>query len=96
MSDKKDFYTAIGRLVRAAREQAGLTQDGLACGIGLTRPSITNIEKGRQKLLLHTFYDLAATLGIAPAALLPKSRKPAAERVFEHPAKLPKQRRRSG
>jgi len=33
---------------------------------------VTNIEKGRQKLLLHTFCDLAAAVGVAPSALLPE------------------------
>ena len=48
-----------------------VTQEGLAKLVGLTRTSLTNIEKGRQKILLHTFADLAAALRVAPAELLP-------------------------
>ncbi len=54
-----------------ARERAGLTQDALAARVSLSRTSVTNIEKGRQKVLLHTFWGLADALGVAPAVLLP-------------------------
>ena len=59
MNDTIAFYKAVGQLVRAARDKAGLTQNALASRLGLTRTSVTNIEKGRQKVLLHTFCDLA-------------------------------------
>lgn len=39
--------------------------------VSMTRTSVTNIEKGRQKLLLHTFADIARVLGVAPETLLP-------------------------
>jgi DNA-binding MarR family transcriptional regulator len=32
----------------------------------LSRTSVTNIEKGRQKVLLHTLCGLAAALGVVP------------------------------
>jgi transcriptional regulator with XRE-family HTH domain len=64
------FYTEFGRRIRAARERAGLTQDALAARVSLSRTSVTNIERGRQKVLLHTFCDLAAALGVAPEAFL--------------------------
>jgi transcriptional regulator with XRE-family HTH domain len=66
-----DFYKKVGNSIRKARDKAGLTQDALALRVGLTRTSITNIEKGRQKLLLHTFCNLANALGIPPIELLP-------------------------
>lgn len=71
MERGEELYSALGQLVRAARRQAGLTQDALAMRVGLTRASINNIEHGRQKILVHTLFDLAGALGIAPAALLP-------------------------
>lgn len=51
-----------------------MTQEGLASLVSLTRTSITNIEKGRQKILLHTIVDIASTLRVAPADLLPESK----------------------
>ena len=70
-SDQNAFYAEVGRRVRQAREYAGLTQDALAARVSLSRTSVTNIEKGRQKVLLHTLCGLATALGVAPACLLP-------------------------
>jgi transcriptional regulator with XRE-family HTH domain len=76
MSNATDFYSAVGQLIRRARDDAHLTQDALASRVGMTRTSVTNIEKGRQKLLLHTFFDFAFALGVAPDALLPAASAP--------------------
>jgi DNA-binding XRE family transcriptional regulator len=58
------FYAAFGKAVHDAREGLGMTQLSLATSVGLTRTSITNIEKGRQKLLLHTAVQLATAVGL--------------------------------
>jgi transcriptional regulator with XRE-family HTH domain len=73
LSDQALFYAEVGRRVRQARERVGLTQEDLAARVSLSRTSVTNIEKGRQKLLLHTLYGLAAALQVSPVALLPGS-----------------------
>ena len=67
----KAFYTEVGRRIRDARKKIGLTQEALASLASLTRTSITNIEKGRQRLLLHTLADLAWALHVDPAQLVP-------------------------
>jgi transcriptional regulator with XRE-family HTH domain len=72
----------VGEIIRAKRKERGLSQEGLAKAIGLKRPSMSNIEKGRQNLLLHTFCDIVETLGSDANALLPHPVNPA-------PAKLP-------
>jgi transcriptional regulator with XRE-family HTH domain len=64
------FYARLGQRIRLARLHRGMTQDALADAIRLTRTSITNIEGGRQKLLLHTFVSLAEALGCHPAELV--------------------------
>lgn len=69
LSDQVGFYAEVVRRVRLARECAGLTQDALGARVSLSRTSVTN--KGRQKVLLHTFCNLADALGVAPAVLLP-------------------------
>jgi transcriptional regulator with XRE-family HTH domain len=71
MNGQDVFYAEVGQRIRHARDRRGLTQEGLASLVALTRTSITNIEKGRQKLLLHTLVDLATALQVAPADLLP-------------------------
>jgi transcriptional regulator with XRE-family HTH domain len=66
----------------SGRDQRGLSQEGLAKAVGLKRPSISNIEKGRQNILLHTFCDIVETLNTNPNALLP-------ERLIAEPDKMP-------
>lgn len=73
MSEAKTFYAELGSRIRTVREKSGLTQEALSSLVSLTRTSITNIEKGRQKLLVHTLVDIAAALNVAPEALLPQS-----------------------
>lgn len=73
MDNTKAFYEEVGRRVRDARKRRKppLTQEELAERVSLTRTSITNLEKGRQKFLLHTLVDIAAALQVQPASLLP-------------------------
>ena len=66
-----DIYKPLGQLVRAFRTRAGLSQQELADKIGLTRTSVTNIEKGRQRIPLHLLFALADALKVAPRQLLP-------------------------
>jgi transcriptional regulator with XRE-family HTH domain len=66
-----DLYKAIGERVRIARSRIGLTQEALGELIGLGRTSITNIERGRQRMSIHALYALAQALRLKPAALLP-------------------------
>jgi transcriptional regulator with XRE-family HTH domain len=75
MKDPQPFYKEVGRRIREARlqRQPRLTQQGLADLVSLTRTSITNVEKGRQKFLLHTLADIAKALDVDPASLLPES-----------------------
>lgn len=65
------MYQELGRRARSARRKAGLTQQEVADRIGLSRTSVTNIERGNQQILLHMLYRLAAALGTDPLALLP-------------------------
>lgn len=69
------LYSEIGELVRAYRERINLTQEALARMVGLTRTSITNIERGRQQVLVHLLFLIADALGITPDALLPQKGK---------------------
>lgn len=66
-----EVYAHVGREIAKCRADAGLSQAALATAIGLTRTSISNIEKGRQKMLVHTLLDIAAALSVPVASLLP-------------------------
>jgi len=48
-----------------------MSQEAFAKAVGLSRTSITNIERGRQPISLHTLYFMADILGVEPADLLP-------------------------
>lgn len=84
MDNQDAFYADVGRRVREARDERGLTQEALATLVSLTRTSITNIEKGRQKLLAHTLMDLAAALKVAPATLLPENHSTSSDKKLDH------------
>jgi transcriptional regulator with XRE-family HTH domain len=73
LDDHRAFYEEVGRRIREARlkRKPKLTQQGLAKQVSLTRTSITNVEKGRQKILLHTLADIASALLVDPISLLP-------------------------
>ena len=66
-----ELYSEVGKRIREAREKRGLTQADLASAIALTRSSITNIEQGRQRLLLHTLCEVAVALHEEPHNLVP-------------------------
>src|SRR6266705_74775 len=82
MMDHDTFYKPLGEQIRHKRQECGLSQESLAKAVGLKRPSMSNIEKGRQNLLLHTFCDIAETLNSTATALLP-------ERPSPEPVQLP-------
>lgn len=72
----QQFYKEVGQRVREARKRANnMTQKALAMTVGLTRTSLVNIEKGRQKMLLHTFTDIATAIGANVSDLLPRNEK---------------------
>jgi len=67
-----ELYQAIGRKIRAQREAKRMSQGELAKLVGLSRASVTNIELGRQSLLLDQLYCFAAALETPPSDFLPK------------------------
>lgn len=76
MVDAENFYKKLGQRIREARTRSGLTQQELAAKVELTRSSVTNIELGRQKLLVHALVEIADALQIAPDQLLPTASEP--------------------
>lgn len=56
------FYEELGKSIRARREELKITQAELGDRLGLSRTSVTNIECGRQRLLIEQFCQLADVL----------------------------------
>lgn len=69
--EEKQFYVAIGELIKSARKKANLKQEALADLIGLDRSSIVNIEKGRHHAAIHVLWQLAKHLNVEIGKLLP-------------------------
>lgn len=67
----KNLYKDFGRRVRKARLAGDLTQEQVADRVGLTRTSITNIERGSQHIALHQLFLIASAVGVDPQVLLP-------------------------
>jgi len=65
------LYRLFGSRVRALREERNVTQEELAKRVDLSRTSITNIEKGRQRVLLHQMVEIANALDTEPMQLIP-------------------------
>lgn len=66
------IYAEIGKRIFEARN-GKMTQEQLADKISLKRTSITNIEKGKQQLLVHTLIDIAQKLEVEVNSLIPKA-----------------------
>jgi transcriptional regulator with XRE-family HTH domain len=65
------FYKAFGAKLKIARKSAGLTQEELGARVGLSRVSVTNIERGAQHFPAHMLIALAKAVGVDPTSLLP-------------------------
>jgi transcriptional regulator with XRE-family HTH domain len=69
--DPATFYAEVGRRIRALRAARGISQEELAAALSLSRTSVTNIERGRQRILLHILLEVCGILGADPMELLP-------------------------
>lgn len=73
MLNSKLLYEKIGQRIKEIREQSDseIRQQQLADVLGLTRTSITNIEKGNQKITLDALYKFCDYFKIEVSDLLP-------------------------
>ena len=69
------FYEALGLRIQKARAHKKMTQAqlGLSLKPPSTRASIANIENGKQRVLIHTFVQLAKCLEVRIQDLIPNS-----------------------
>ena len=92
-----DLYVSIGQNLAARRRQLVKTQAEIARRAGMSRPSLANVESGRQSLTLHQYYQLAAALDLKDARdLLPakapllSDEPPATEIMIKSSRELPR------
>jgi transcriptional regulator with XRE-family HTH domain len=67
---ERALYGAVGRRVKELRS-GRFTQEELAKIVSLSRTSITNLEKGRQRAPLHQLLQIADAMGRELADLMP-------------------------
>jgi transcriptional regulator with XRE-family HTH domain len=71
VSDPSLFYEQVGQSIQRVRKKRRLSQQALASAVHLKRSSISNIEQGRQQLMLHTLVAIADALSVELVALVP-------------------------
>jgi transcriptional regulator with XRE-family HTH domain len=64
------LYRQLGQKIRTQREMIGMTQKDLGKEVGLSRTSVTNVERGRQQMLVHQLIGFAIALKIDSGELL--------------------------
>ena len=62
-------YRQFGAKVESIRTALGWSQDDLAQRVGLARTSITNLEAGNQRVLLHEVESIAKAFNVTPRHL---------------------------
>lgn len=63
-------YKKLAIRIKEIRQFMGTSQEDIARRSGLSRPTIANIESGRQSVTLEQLEDLANALGTTPKGLL--------------------------
>ena len=70
--DSPSLYRAIGKGIRRARISAKLSQQEVGAILGMTRAAVSNIEAGRQAIMLPHIYNLALRLKLPLTRFLPR------------------------
>ncbi len=60
------IYGMVAAKIRHLRQTLDITQDDLAKRTGMSRPSIVNIEAGRQRVQLHDIETFANAFATTP------------------------------
>ncbi|TDO83742.1 DNA-binding XRE family transcriptional regulator [Flavobacterium chryseum] len=66
------FYIKLGSKIKDERLKAEIKQEAFASFLNLSRASIVNIEKGRQRPPIHLLWSIAKILNIEVMELLPQ------------------------
>ncbi len=71
MNTEEEFYIELGLNISKIRNKKEISQEGLADFLKLSRPSIANIEKGRQRPNVLTLALIANYLKVDISELIP-------------------------
>lgn len=70
-----ELPVAFGKVLRAERNRAGLTQEKLGFGAGLERNYISMLELGQRQPTLGSLFMLASALQVRPSDLVERVEK---------------------
>jgi transcriptional regulator with XRE-family HTH domain len=73
MAADPNFQVALGKAVKALREELDLTQEGLSLRSGLHQRWISNVETGKRNPSYGSLRRLADGLGVSASELLAKA-----------------------
>lgn len=73
MPNKDLIYQEFGLTLSGERRRKRMSQAQFAGKVGLSRTSVTNIERGRQPIQLYQLYLFASVLQVDVMNLLPKA-----------------------
>jgi transcriptional regulator with XRE-family HTH domain len=65
---EQDFYKAFGAFIKTARQAKKLSMADLGNALGVTHATISSIEKGRIRPVLHQYVVLCRELNLPPSA----------------------------
>lgn len=68
-------YISVGINIKMYRVYRKLSQSAIADKLGLKRASISNYEKGLQRVPIHIVYKICAILDIELSDILPKQKR---------------------
>ena len=68
---RREVLKQFGRRLKSAREARNEKQQGLAAALHLSRTTVSNLERGTQRVFLDQVYDCAIILGTDLNELLP-------------------------
>ena len=63
-------YQNLAKVIVRRRLEAGITQEVLAKKACISRPTLANIEAGRQRIVVHRLLQLEKALGLGKGMLL--------------------------
>lgn len=73
--DPAALRRAFGQVVRALREERGMSQEELSFACGRHRTYVSLIERGRNSPSILTVWMIAEALQVAPELLIARSRE---------------------
>lgn len=65
LHDIEPMYQNIGKVISERRRKLHMTQVDLAATVKISRPSLANIEAGRQRIMLHDIFKFEEVLDLS-------------------------------